>query len=94
MDTRGAEFPIPLAWSCQLGVIVVSKMRVIHGVVHRFRNSSVILNLYEKKEMETSVMISTSGFNQLLETKLCNVCAPTWQLKNLLIFCPFFQPSA
>lgn len=50
---RGAEFSTPwLAGSClghRRGVPVVSKMRVIDGVVHRFRNSSVILSPYENK---------------------------------------------
>lgn len=78
---RGAEFSTPwLAGSClgRLGVPVVSKMRIIHEVVHRFRNSSLILSPYENKRWKLT--INASVFNQFLEPKLCNEFAPTWQL--------------
>lgn len=56
---RGAEFSTPwLAGSClgRLGVPVVSKMRIIHEVVHRFRNSSLILSPMKTRDGSLQLM--------------------------------------
>lgn len=87
------SFPLPgllgRAWG-RLGVRVVSKMRVIDEIVHRFRNSSLILSPYENKRWELT--ISASVFNWLLGPKLCNEFAPTWQLRTCLFFVLSFNP--